>query len=246
MHNIKLTEVVNAGLLIEADNTKILIDGLHTIKKRVWSTIDDKLRDYIIYGNGEFKNINYLLFTHQHNDHFNLDITLEYIKNNKVDKLLITELKDDTLKNSSLLTEMKSAYNEVNTLLMGNVNITFFKSKHLGNKRLDINHYSFIINIKNKNILYIGDADFKNPDFQEIILKYTINIVISPLLLTNSKSGRELLSKIKPELLIINHLPNTDDDKYNYRDIVEKDLKKYGDILPQTIIFQNLYDNIVI
>jgi hypothetical protein len=49
MDNIKLIQVVNAGLLIEGMGNKILIDGIHSVKTKEWSTVDNNLMDYIIY-----------------------------------------------------------------------------------------------------------------------------------------------------------------------------------------------------
>lgn len=246
MEKIKITQVVNAGILIEALNKKILIDGIHNTKIADWSTIDNELMNHMIYGTGKYNNINYLLFSHQHSDHFSKEKTYEYIYNNTVEKLIITDFIDKALERKNLLVELKTNYFEVGTIELCNINIKYFRTRHLEEKKYGISHYSFIISIGNINILYIGDADFSKDELIEPLKNYKINTIIAPFLIINSTPGRVFVKKVDPDLLILNHLPNKDDDKYNFRSFVEKDIKKYISEMPKTVIFQNLNDNLII
>lgn len=250
MDNIKFTQVVNAGLLIEKTDAKILIDGIHSEKTYEWSTVDKNLMDYIIYGKDKFKDINYLLFTHQHSDHFNLEKTLEYIKNNKVEKLVVTKLNytNNTLINSDILEELNTDYYEVYTINSNDIIIRCIKTKHLSHERFGIEHYAFIISINNKNILYLGDADYTKLELIGILKKFDIDIIVAPFIITASRPGRNFIRIIAPDLLILNHLPNKDDDKFNYRKMVEKNIAEHLIELPKTkkIIFQDLYDELII
>lgn len=242
MHNMKITQVVNAGLLIEGTEKKILIDGIHNVKTHEWSTVDNELMDYIIYGNGKFQDINYLLFTHQHNDHFNLEKTYEYIRNNKTEKLITTKLNGGYINNTDLLIELDKDNYEIGNIDLDNMRIKYIKTKHLAHEKVGIDHYVYIIEIDNKNILYLGDADFCKTELIQILKDIHIDVLIAPFIIVNSTMGRKFVRNVSPALLIINHLPNSEDDKNNYRNIIEMNVTKYKDELPKTIIFQNLYD----
>lgn len=246
MHNMKITQVVNAGLLIEGIEKKILIDGIHNIKTHEWSTVDDELMDYIIYGKGKFQDINYLLFTHQHNDHFNLEKTYEYIRNNKTEKLITTKLNDRHFNNTDLLIELNKDYYEIGNIDLDNTRIKYIKTKHLAHEKVGIDHYVYIIEIDNKNILYLGDADFCKTELIQILKDIHIDVLIAPFIIVNSTMGRKFVRNVSPEILIINHLPNSEDDKNNYRNIIEKNVVKFENEMPKTIIFQNLYDELTI
>lgn len=245
MDKIKLTQVVNAGLLIENRDSKILIDGIHNVKAPVWSTVDKTLMDYIIYGEDKFKDINYLLFTHQHIDHFNLEKTLEYIKNNKVEKLVMAKT-NNTLNNYYKLEELDTDYYEVCIINLKDIIIHCIKTKHLSHEEFGIKHYVFIININNKNILYLGDADFTKLELTNVLKKFDTNIIVAPFIIVTSKPGRNFVRKIEPDFLILNHLPNKEDDTYHYRNMVEKNIEKHLNEMFNIIIFQDLYDELII
>jgi L-ascorbate metabolism protein UlaG (beta-lactamase superfamily) len=246
MHNIKITQVVNAGLLIEGTHKKILIDGIHNIKTHEWSTVDDELMDYMLYGKGKFQDINYLLITHQHSDHFNLDKTSEYIRNNKTEHLITTRLNDTKLSSTDLLIELEKDYYEPGDIDFNNVKIKYIKTKHLAHEKVGIDHYVYIIEIDNKKILYLGDADFCKTELIQVLKDIQIHVLIAPFIIMNSTIGRKFIKNVSPGLLIINHLPNSEDDINNYRNIIEMNVMKYKDEMPKTKVFQNLYDETTI
>lgn len=246
MDNIKLTQIVNMGLLIEGGGKKILTDGIHNAKTPEWSTVDNSLMNYIIYGKGRFKDINYLLFTHQHNDHFNIEKTFEYIENNKVEKLAVTKLKDTTLKSPEILQELDGNYYEVGTINQENIIIEYMRTKHLSHEIIGIDNYAFIISINNKTILFSGDSDYAKQEYAEALKGVEIDIIVAPFIIANSEPGREFVRKLSPSLLILDHLPNKEDDEYNYRRMVERNIARHLNEIPETIIFQNLYDEVVI
>ncbi|MGB4440448.1 MAG: MBL fold metallo-hydrolase [Sedimentibacter sp.] len=246
MHNIKITQIVNAGLLIEGNDKKILIDGIHNVKTHEWSTVDNKLMDYIIYGKGKFQDINYLLFTHQHNDHFNLEKTYEYIRNNKTEKLITTKLNGTYFNNIDLLIELDKDYYEIGNIDLDNMRIKYIKTKHLAHEKVGVDHYVYILEMDNKKILYLGDADFCKTELIQILKDIHIDVLIAPFIIVNSTMGRKFVRNVSPELLIINHLPVSEDDKNNYRNIIEMNVTKYKDEMPKTIIFQNLFDELTI
>jgi L-ascorbate metabolism protein UlaG (beta-lactamase superfamily) len=246
MDKIKLTQVVNAGLLIEGSGRKILIDGIHNVKTPEWSTVDNNLMNYIIYGKGRFKDINYLLFTHQHEDHFNIEKTLEYMENNKVEKLVATKLNSAVLKNSGILHELDGNYYELGTINPENILIKYIRTKHLSHERFGIDHYAFIIGINNKTILFSGDADYTKSEYAEALKSVRIDVIVAPFIMANSEFGRTFVRKVSPSLLILNHLPNKEDDEYNYTRMAERNVARHLNELPETIIFQNLFDEVII
>ncbi len=246
MEKIKLTQIVNMGLLIEGNNKKILIDGIHSVKTHEWSTVNNNLMNYMINGKEKFRDINYLLFTHQHSDHFNLEKTYEYIRNNEVEKLLTTKLNDTTLKTSNLLIELNREYYEVGSLNSDVIKISYIRTKHLSHEKIGIEHYLFIIEVNNKNILFLGDADFCKTELIQVLIDFSIDIIVAPFIIINSIHGRNFVKRLNPQLLVLNHLPNKDDDSYNFRNSTEKNIQKYKNEIPDTVIFQNLYDELIL
>ena len=246
MNFVRISQVVNAGVLISADNKKILIDGIHSTNSYEWSSIDEKLMNQIIHTNKDFHNINLLLFSHQHCDHFNREKTFEYIKYNHIEKLAICDLYNEELNNCGILEELKTDFNEVGIIDDNEIKITYFKTKHLKSEQFGINHYSFIINIRNISILYMGDADFNNEEIFAPLNDCKIDIIIAPFIIATHKTGKTFINKVNPNLLILNHLPGKEDDKYNYRILTEKSIVRNLPSMPEAIIFQEFNDSIII
>ena len=244
MNCIKISQVVNAGVLIETGNKKILIDGIHCTDTHEWSFIDEGLMNQIIHKDKKFHDINLLLFSHQHVDHFNKEKVFEYIKYNHVEKLAICDLYDEKLNNYGILEELKTDFNEVGTIDTYDIKVKYFKTKHLKHEQFGINHYSFIINIRNINILYMGDADFSNEKMFDLLKNCKINVMIAPFLIATHKAGKGFINKINPYLLIINHLPNKKDDKYNYRTLSEKAIVRNLSDVPEAVVFQEFNDSL--
>lgn len=71
MNELKITYIANAGLLISFSERTILIDGIHLFKPFGFSPVPEKVLNNIIKGEGLYKDMDYILFTHYHNDHFN-------------------------------------------------------------------------------------------------------------------------------------------------------------------------------
>lgn len=244
--NIKISQVINAGILIENSNTKILIDGIHNDGSTVFNTIDEGLMLEIIYGKRRYHNINYLLFSHQHSDHFNKEKTLEYVKNNKINMLMVCNFDEPELVKNGTLLELNTDYFEIGAINFDDISIKYFKTKHLDEENFGTNHYSFIISIENKNILFVGDSDYNKNELKEPLRNYKIDIVIAPFLISTYDSGRMLLKNISPDLVILNHLPNENHANINCRNITEKAINKHLTIIPKICIFQELNDYITV
>ncbi|MEL7647656.1 MAG: MBL fold metallo-hydrolase [Sedimentibacter sp.] len=242
MQNIKLTQIVNAGLLIEGNGKKILIDAIHCEKTHEWSTVTDELMDYMIYGSGKFKDINFLLFTHCHKDHFNAEKTFEYIRNNKAEMLITPKLGDSDCKSSGLLKELDTDYYQIGTVDMDNLKISYLRTKHLAHEKVGIDHYVYIVEIDKKIILFLGDADFCKAELAQSIKDISADVLVAPFIVVNSTLGRKFVENINPRILILNHLPGREDDSSRYRGLTDRNIEKFEHMLPETIIFQNLYD----
>jgi L-ascorbate metabolism protein UlaG (beta-lactamase superfamily) len=243
---IKISQIANAGILIEGAGRKIIIDGIHFRKVHDWSTVGEEMMAQMIYGDGKYKDIDYILFTHQHDDHFDKEKTLEYIRNNEVKKLMIPDFSDDELAGKNQLLVLNKEFFDVGTFEDEELTIKYFRTKHLQDRKYGIEHYSFIISISGTNILFTGDGDFCKSELTEPLKGQKIDVIIAPYIILNPTPGRVLVRKLDPSLLILNHLPNSEDDKYGFRKSADSAVQKYFHEMPHTLIFQNTNDNVII
>ena len=77
---IQVTLVANAGILLSFRGRKLLIDGLFRAEDTPFSCIPAKTLEKLLNGYPPYDDIDYLLFTHYHTDHFSPEITRSYLE----------------------------------------------------------------------------------------------------------------------------------------------------------------------
>ncbi|WP_461206795.1 MBL fold metallo-hydrolase [Clostridium sp. DL1XJH146] len=241
-----ITYIANAGIMIEYNNTKILVDGIHSKKALSFSSVPKSLLDKIVKGIEPFNNIDYLLFTHQHIDHMDAKKVLEYTHNNKSTFLISPKYLEREMQNNSSKTLeevqnkilLHSKIGEIKHISFENISIKYFRSLHDGVDYQNINNYCYIINLGTKTFLHIGDTSIDEEFLRKFLAEEKIDIAFLNFPFICLSKGRKIISEIiRPEELLVFHLPFEEDDKFGYRKSTIKSLEKFKDILPKTTIF---------
>jgi L-ascorbate metabolism protein UlaG (beta-lactamase superfamily) len=68
--SISLTYIANCGFLVEMDNQKIIIDGLFKLGRNRYPVPDTSTQKRLVSNQYPFNNINLILISHTHEDHF--------------------------------------------------------------------------------------------------------------------------------------------------------------------------------
>lgn len=250
----KITYIANAGVLIEFGGTKILIDGIHSKKAGCFSTVPESILNKIINGEGQFNKIDYLLFTHNHNDHLDLQLVTKYISVNNNATLIMPKHKENERKHENFeqikMIENKllldSPIGEMKEIKLSNIKIKYFKTIHEGDEYKYINNYSYIIYIGSKTFLHLGDAKPDYEFFADILLNEKIDYALLNFPYSILPSSRRIVKEIVcPKKLIVFHLPFESDDELGYRKRTIKIIKRYIEALPDTTVFLESMQEII-
>lgn len=243
MHeNIKVMFLANAAILLEYEETKILIDGIYDEYGHSFSSLSSEQWNKLKCGRNGFSDIAYLLFTHDHSDHFSPLKVKEYLKYQIPKAIFIPKVETYSIK--LLCEEIKRKH--IFCILLEelcqkvifepekNVSIKVFQTKHLGKNYENMPHYCYLLRLGHKNILFTGDMDFTKEKFEELENISLDAVFINPLLFC-SKEGEDMLSKLSVKKKIIYHIPFEEDDKMEIRKILDKkqvlNLKKENDTI---------------
>jgi len=237
--DLQITYIANEGFLISCNNIKVLIDGLFQSKH--YASPSDSLISKIIGNKSPVDKINYVLVTHDHQDHFSKKLTADFLLKNPDSKFISTSesckmLTEEKINSSNLVClnleigELK----EISEIKNDNFSVSAFRLKH--GTGTEINNIAFIIKINDFNILHMGDAFImQNQEYIEKVnwANYNIDILftgygdVQPYTL-------EILSKtIKPKNIIMMHIYEDDipeakerNEKYSGNAIIfEKELE---------------------
>ena len=243
---IKVTYIANAGVLITSGQTKIFIDALHSEKTPVFSTLSEPLLSQIVAGEGPFKDVDYLLVTHNHLDHFGVQATSNYLRNNKVKALVVPHDVAEIIrnkmpgeqKNATETIVMQSSYGEIVQLIRDELRIKYFRTVHQGEQFTNVQNYGILLKIAGYTILHLGDGGYEPESLEKMLQGETIDCALLNFPFITLPLGRRIITGvIKPRKIITLHLPTTADDQFNYRKVTAKTISKYEEQLPKVVAF---------
>ncbi|MFI3175266.1 MAG: hypothetical protein R3Y53_08760 [Bacillota bacterium] len=222
--------VANAGVVLVHNQTRLLIDGIYNdlgqnftqLPKWAWNTMKA--------GKGELGNVDYLLFTHSHYDHYYSPYFFEYMEHNTVKGLVLPDL-DDT----NGLDEAWKLYGDKHIEIPENTKVELeeglfvsrFVVRHVGEQFHHLPVACFIVEMDGVKSLFISDGDYHIADYEKVAeLECDYAFVTSVFF--NHKNGRELLwNHIKAKEIVVYHLPSPEDDKFSYCKMAQRDIKKH-------------------
>ena len=100
------TLIANAGILLEIDGIRFLIDGLHHSSQYPFSPVPQAMLDQMLRGEGPFRDADFLLFTHDHPDHWSPALTQVYLQANRVRRVLLPPRSKDGPAQDALAADM--------------------------------------------------------------------------------------------------------------------------------------------
>lgn len=247
-NKINISLIANAGVLVEYRGVRFLLDGIHYDSRHYFSKVPDILLEELLSGRGRFSNIDYLLFSHNHVDHFSPKHTIQYLKNNDVKSVYLPkdgegkfqELKNFMQENGVIQKQLKMPIGSAYTYLVGgDMGITVFQCTHMGDQFADVENYCYLLTLGGKNILFTSDGDYKKEYYEEILKKAHIDVLfVNPLYLNTVEGRTVIMDTLKPERIIIYHIPFEEDDNVNFRKMVKKDMEKFKkELSPMTALW---------
>ncbi|WP_027721772.1 MBL fold metallo-hydrolase [Maridesulfovibrio zosterae] len=236
---IKITLIANAGVLVEYNGTGILVDGIHHEEGHPFSRVSKVDMRQMRYGEGLFQNLDYLLFTHEHPDHFTPQYVLKHIQCRSVKGLFLPCERDGSsdlvfLFNHARIQEIpcwsmglepgKSKYIE----LTEDLSVTTIGSRHMGPQYEDIRNDCFLLTLKGMNLLFTGDADYVSDFFEKALAEVNLDAVFVNPIFYHNPGGQAIINEIfKPATTVIYHMPPADEDTMQFSFMVKRDIQRY-------------------
>ena len=160
---IDVTYIANAGFLIESNSKKVLIDCLFNTGWNSYLIPSDSIISEITSLQAPFNNANLLLITHNHPDHFNDSLVVEYLNKNSENILiaptLVTTaiLKNQDFKNRNQVVDLDKINRQNNDTTINGIRIRSFFILH--DSRPQIEHVGFLIDIGDIKVFHSGDSN---------------------------------------------------------------------------------------
>jgi hypothetical protein len=211
-------------------------DALHGEKVPGFSTVSPTLWEQI-KTHEAFQSPNLIFYTHCHPDHYSRDLTAQAKVRWPYAELILPEREfDDQILISG----------QQDQLCLHGLSLRFRKLTHEGEQFAQVPNYGCIINDSGFRILIVGDCAVANPQLAEFIGDTNINLALLDFPWVTLHKGRVFIEQyIRPQHLVVYHLPFAQDDEWGYREATARavqqlhgipDIRMMQDALQQEII----------
>lgn len=257
----RLTYVSNAGVLLNLQGKKILIDGLCSEGFNLYSTTPDKIAEDILSGSPPYDGIDLMLFTHHHGDHFDPELVAAYVRNGGTATVVSTEKAIALLKQRLLpareefdhdqkperqaadpdlkpgregqLISLDLSSGDRAVLNLSGIEIEAISMSHFGKEYETVRNLAFLIK-GDIRILHVGDgaAEPENYDGMQFT-EEDIDHMIVPFPYVSLPASRKLIEEwVRPKQIVVIHLPHKEKDIYGWTASAKKSAARAGQSFP--------------
>ena len=233
---INVTYVVCEGFIIQAEDKKIMIDALPARRFLKRQGVEQELIRDMEEAKAPFDNVDIIFVTHRHLDHFDPDLTVQYMETNQNAVLVCPEQVHNIIKLlggfqrvDDRIYPVKYTPGRPTTLNIKDIQIRalsmphgpyYMKDEKTGEKvnyHADVQQSGYFINLKGRHILHTADNDIlRSEDFKAYRLAdEQIDVAFLEALFwgeENFQARHDLVHNlINPKQIVLMHLALGDD-----------------------------------
>ena len=210
--DIMITLSANAGVSIEIDHKRILIDAFPGNKTRGFSCVSEEYFNKLIT-NEHFMDPDLMITSHRHADHF----SAEYDK--RIRELWPNMITADP--------------GETGRIELDGITVKIADLPHEGSKYSRNPHSGILISCRGRNILIPADCAIGAKELTELIEGIPVDVALLDFPWITLRRGRKYIEEtMQPRELIIYHIPFPEDDINHYREAVNEAVNKALPVLP--------------
>ncbi len=223
--------VSNAGVIVVHKRIRILIDGLYKDLGGNFSQLPDWAWKTMQQGKGELGNVEYLLFSHSHFDHYYAPYVDTYLENNQVKGILFPPVDDTKGLEEQVKTYAHKAISlDANgeTIIADDVKLRVFTTRHVDKKYYDVQNQCIQLEVDGKRLTFLSDVDYYEEEFAKLEDFTTDVAFVTPVFYNNPKGRRILRDVLHAKTIVIYHLPSEEDDRFMFCKMAFQDVKRYS------------------
>lgn len=249
---LRATLSSNAGLILEYQGAKFLLDGIYGTTGHPFSNLGRNRWEKMLSGAAPYDNIDYLLFTHQHPDHFTPAMVLAYLKARKIKGIFFPKVAGESqAKLISYITKNRipgvplSPQTQRTTFRIApQIRVRAFSTLHLDKKFWDVPHYCYLISFGDKHVLFTADVDYTTETFSAIGTLPLRAAFVNPLFFNALRSDKFFTGALNAETLCVYHVPFSEDDNLRMRPVLARDLLAWPQEKPKAVVLCSAFQHI--
>ncbi len=228
---LEVTYIGNEGFLIATGSTKILIDALSDSKYYV--SPSESLVAQMMDDRPPFDDVDYVLVTHDHADHFNAAMTSRYLDRHPGAQFVADSQACSKLVAAGFAGKQPLAFalqrGERRTIRGGKAVITILRLDHGGSR--ETNNFAYLVSADGHTFLHVGDARLaSNAEILRAVdwSSYDVDLLFLEFFDRGSDVQSLIDTLIKPKQVILMHIPGGEEEAVRNAD--ER-------VHPRTVVF---------
>ena len=232
--------VSNAGVILSNGGASIGIDCFSKDADKIYQDIPASVRKELLE-EIEKGNLNTLIFTHEHSDHFCVEDVKEAWNGNRHLQIYSTCEVIKQLLQAGIDVSCLHQVSEGQELHLGNINISFLYTAHEGEQYANVPNLTLLIKIEDKKVVVTGDAAPCETLFQKITTwSRDIDWFFAPFPYVGLRSTRKILyDNINIHNIFVLHQPRKEADTQHWVSNAKKVCECATDGLPMPIFPEN-------
>lgn len=234
--------LLNSAVLVRYGNKALLIDGIIS-QDQIFDFYDEQSEKDIFLRRGKFKNLEYLLFTHCHEDHYDSRNLCRFLKENTGIKVILPSnngLSQEFIKEAKAhgtdFLLLGGEAGELRKAQIGELKIETVKTGHISFDYPE--HYCINLVSQSENILFTADMEMnKLPYLKDFSKKGKSTIFVNHLALLN-EDWRQMLKQLEYDRICFYHLPTEKNDNYGYRNLAFQHWNRYKSEFPSAVLLE--------
>ncbi len=170
---VQITYLANEGFLLEAGETRVLVDALFGDGLRGYPVVPAAIRADLEGARGRFAGIDLILASHFHGDHFDAAAVARHLRANPRAVFLSTNQAVAALRRelgtAAEGLEIVAAYPDEGTrteLELPGIRVDVLNLHHGRNRRPQVENLGLLIRLGGLDLLHVGDTETDEPDLR--------------------------------------------------------------------------------
>lgn len=249
---IQVTLVANAGLLLRYQDASILLDALFSGESCSFCAPSPATRERLLHGDPLFDSVDYVLFTHLHEDHFSEALTREFLLSHRVKGLMLpssARLEQqgffDFVKESGIPCHVLTGDTcKAEFRLSDTIRISAFRTLHLDEKYRDVLHFCYLISCGEKRLLFTSDVDYTREQFSFLGAEPLRAAFVNPLFFSDLQRRRFFHGRLPAETIVVYHLPFSEKKAGPLQRMFSRSLQAWPENGPTVIVLEGQLETI--
>lgn len=249
---IQVTLVANAGLLLRYQDSSILLDALFSGESCSFCEASPATRERLLRGDSPFDSVDYVLFTHLHEDHFSEALTREFLLSHRVKGLVLPY--SERLEQRGFFDFVQESGTPCHVLtwdsckaefrLSDTIRISALRTLHLDEKYHGVLHFCYLISCGEKKLLFTSDVDYTREQLSFLGSDKLRAAFVNPLFFSDLQRRRFFHGRLPAETIVVYHLPFSEKKAGPLQRMFSRSLQVWPENGPPVIVLEGQLETI--